>query len=384
MEKTISQQIQDLFLLHSLDLELLGVDRLLDLRSRFNDLRKQLVELTIAADVMGGTRSSVNMRLDRLSSTAGKVIKEFFDKLSSESQGFITELAQAESIFSSAGFNTMLGTDYFEPSDNAKELAENLVVMGYVLPDLFDSQAESLVKKYQQSIVNSARRGFTNDQLVSRIRGTNSVRNMRVTNEVSDEAGRVQGFTFASPITQRSQADVSTIMITAMAAIVADSSSSFVMNHPEVFQGIQHKSVLDLVTSKICRGYANKCWDLKLRPILGNQMPYPGHPPLHFRCRSHHVPLMLPFRDLPEDLRNSMSQEAQQAYVADTAPAESGSFNSWFKSVDPSVRIATIGRTLNTGFEQGLLTGSDILNRRSGVSINIKEYKQRVEKGFKR
>ena len=385
MDRTIGQQIEDLFLLHALDLELLEVDRVIDLRERFDDLRKGLVELTIAADLAGGSTSSMQSKLGRLSNEANSLIKDFFATLITDSQDFISELAQIEASFGSSGFNIMLGTDYFEPLDNASEIANDLIVMGAALPDLFESQAEALTRKFSQTVTNAARRNFTNDQIVARVRGTQSARNMRISEGVADDVGSVPNLTFSSPITARAQADASTAMVTAMAAVAADSAWNFVSGNPEVFQGIQHKSVLDLVTSQICRTYADLCWDLQFRPILGNKLPYPGRPPLHFRCRSQHVPIMLPLQDWPEALRNSMSPEARQALSQPGGlVSESGSFNSWFNSVDRSVRISTVGRTFNSGFEAGLVSGGDWLNRSAGVAINIKDYKQRVEKGFKR
>lgn len=385
MDKTINQQIEDLFLLHALDLEMLEVDQVISLRERFDDLRKRLVDLTVSADLMSGLPSSLDRRIGRVAKQAGEVIADFFEELTSESQSFMSDLAQAEASFGSTGFNTMLGTEYFGPTNNAENLAENLVVMGASIPDLFAAQSDALTRKYQQTITNAAKREFSNEQLISRIRGTASAKNMRITEEEIEDSGRVPGLTFASPITQRAQADASTVIITAMAALISDSSSTFISEHPEVFRGIQHKSILDLATSQICRTYADKCWDLQLRPILGNQLPYPGRPPLHFRCRSRHIPIIVPIQELPEALQNSMSLEARQELArSGNAIAESGSFNSWFKSIDPSVRVATIGRTLNAGFEKGLLTGSDLSNRKAGISINLKEYKQRVEKGFKK
>lgn len=385
MDKTIGQQIEDLFLLHALDLELLEVDRVIDLRGRFDELRKGLVDLTIAADLAGNSSSALQRKLSNLSGKAKDLIEAFFADLTTDSQDFIGELAQIESSFGPVGFNTMLGTDYFEPLDNSGEIIDNLIIMGASLPDLFTSQAEALSRKFTQTVANAARRDFTNDQIVARVQGTQSARNMRVNESVVDEAGRVPNLTFSSPITLRAQADASTAIVTAMAAVAADSAMSFIAGNPEVFQGIQHKSILDLVTSRICRTYADLCWDLQFRPILGNKLPYPGLPPLHFRCRSKHIPIMLPFKDLPEDLRNSVSPGAQQALSQPGGlVSESGSFNSWFNAVDRSVRISTVGKTFNSGFESGGVSGGDWLNRSSGVSINIQEYKQRVEKGFKR
>lgn len=385
MEKTIGQQIEDLFLLHALDLALLEVDRIVDLREKFDELRKELVELTIAADLAGGASGFLQGKLGRLSSEASELIKDFFATLTADSQDFISELAQIETSFGPSGFNTMLGTDYFEPLDNAEEVVGDLTVMGAALPDLFDAQAEALARKFAQTVTNAARRGFTNDQIVSRVRGTQSARNMRLTENAADEAGAIPNLTFSSPITNRAQADTSTATLTAMAAVAADSAWNFIADNPEVFQGIQHKSVLDLATSQICRTYADLCWDLQLQPILGNKLPYPGRPPLHYRCRSRHIPIMLPFKELPEALRSSMSPEAQQA-LSQTGGlvSKSNSFNSWFNSVDRSVRISTVGRTFNSGFETGLVSGGDWLNRSAGVAINIKEYKQRVEQGFKK
>ena len=190
MDKTINQQIEDLFLLHALDLEMLEVDQVISLRERFDDLRKRLVDLTVSADLMSGLPSSLDRRIGRVAKQAGEVIADFFEELTSESQSFMSDLAQAEASFGSTGFNTMLGTEYFGPTNNAENLAENLVVMGASIPDLFAAQSDALTRKYQQTITNAAKRGFSNEQLIARIRGTASAKNMRITEEEIEDSGR--------------------------------------------------------------------------------------------------------------------------------------------------------------------------------------------------
>jgi hypothetical protein len=383
MSKTIGQQIEDFFLLHALDLELLKIDRAIDYRQRFDDLKKELTNLVVVADLASSTPGRLSSRLNSLSSEARELIIEFYEDLTRESNSFLSELSAIESEVPARRFNELLDTDYFENATEPKDADKfvgSLIVMGAALPDWFEAQSEALVNKFDRTVANAARRGFTNDQIVARVKGTQSAKQMRIIPEIADASGAIPGFTYSPPVTGRAQADATSVMTSGMHALVAGVYFDFFEANSDVFQGIQHKSILDLLTSKICRSYANMAWDLKHRPIFGNVLPYPGRPPLHFRCRSQHVPILLPLKDLPAALIDSLSPETRQLFSSEqNLIANSESFNSWFSGIDPAQRAATVGRTFNLAWEKKELSAGDFLNRSGGVSIDIERYKQRAK-----
>lgn len=383
MAKTIGQQIEDLFLLHALDLELLKIDRAIDYRERFDDLKKELTKIVVAADLASSTAGSLPARLNNLSSEARELIVTFYEELTQESNEFLSELSAIESEVPARKFNALLDTDYFknstDPAD-ADKFVGGLIIMGAALPDWFGAQSEDLVNRFDRTVTNAARRGFSNDQIAARVGGTQSASRMRITPEVADASGEVPNFTYSYPVTGRSQADATTVMTTAMQAVVADVYFDFFQANDNVFQGLQHKSVLDLLTSRMCRAYANQSWDLKGRPILGNILPYPGRPPLHFRCRSQHLPILFPLKDLPAELANSFSNETRQMLSLDRGlVSDSKSFNQWFSGIDPAKRIATVGRTFNSAWEKKELTADDLFNRSGGISVDIKRFSDRAK-----
>jgi hypothetical protein len=77
--------------------------------------------------------------------------------------------------------------------------------------------------------------------------------------------------------------------------------------HPEFFRAIMHLSVLDQRTTVLCRSRANRLFALDGTPI-GHTLPF-RVPPLHWRCRSHLVPVMHPYADLPARIQRRVREE---------------------------------------------------------------------------
>lgn len=89
---------------------------------------------------------------------------------------------------------------------------------------------------------------------------------------------------------------IESLIVSAHHAVANSVRYETIVRHPELFRAIQHLSVLDSKVTDICRSRANLLFHLdgtgighRLRLIV---------PPIHYRCRSHIVPVMHPYDDL--------------------------------------------------------------------------------------
>jgi hypothetical protein len=79
------------------------------------------------------------------------------------------------------------------------------------------------------------------------------------------------------------------------------------IRHPELFSGWVHLSIIDSKTTNLCRSRSNRRWYLDGTPV-GHSLQF-RRPPLHWRCRSHVVPVMLHYNDLPDRIKRRVREE---------------------------------------------------------------------------
>ncbi|GEM_PF-6799877 len=77
--------------------------------------------------------------------------------------------------------------------------------------------------------------------------------------------------------------------------------------HPELFRAYMHLSIIDSRTTVVCRKRSNRLWSLEGMPI-GHTLPF-ARPPLHWLCRSHIVPVMHAFDDMPPSLKRRLAKD---------------------------------------------------------------------------
>jgi hypothetical protein len=80
-----------------------------------------------------------------------------------------------------------------------------------------------------------------------------------------------------------------------------------ILRHPELFRAFQHISVLDGVTTKVCRARSGLLWTLEGAPI-GHTLPF-ARPALHWNCRSHLIAVMHAFDNMPPRMQRRIRKE---------------------------------------------------------------------------
>lgn len=80
-----------------------------------------------------------------------------------------------------------------------------------------------------------------------------------------------------------------------------------ILRHPELFRAFQHVSILDGVTTKVCRTRANRLWTLDGSPI-GHTLPF-FLCPIHWNCRSHVIAVMHAYGNMPARIQRRIRKE---------------------------------------------------------------------------
>ena len=97
------------------------------------------------------------------------------------------------------------------------------------------------------------------------------------------------------------------LIISAHHAVANSVRFETIIRHPELFRALQHLSILDSRTTDICESRANRLWTLDGVGI-GHRMVF-MRPPIHYRCRSHIVPVMHRYADLSPRIQRRVRRE---------------------------------------------------------------------------
>ena len=97
------------------------------------------------------------------------------------------------------------------------------------------------------------------------------------------------------------------LIFTATHAVASAVRLETAIRHPEFFKYIRHLSIIDQKTSDLCRIRNNRLWDLGGNPV-GHGLPF-RRPPLHFRCRSHLVPVLHSYADLSPRIQRRVREQ---------------------------------------------------------------------------
>jgi hypothetical protein len=113
----------------------------------------------------------------------------------------------------------------------------------------------------------------------------------------SDEPG-----TLFAPLLRNAES----VIFSAVHAVATMVRMETAKRHPEFFAALQHISVLDHKTSEVCLSRSGRVWSLDGTPI-GHRLPF-RQTPLHFRCRSHIVPVLHPYSALPARIQRRVKE----------------------------------------------------------------------------
>lgn len=139
--------------------------------------------------------------------------------------------------------------------------------------------------------------------------------------------------------------------------------------NPSVVKGLQALAVFDTRTSALCRSRSGMSWTLEGEPLDAN-IPFPGHPPWHWNCRTTLVPILKSFEELgiktkgevPPRMRASMNGQV----------AEDMTYDEFFQTLTPEEQEEILGPAKLRLYKKGKLSMRDMVDQ-SGRPLTIDE-----------
>jgi len=304
---TVNEELQDLYIGHSVNIE--------RLKNHYSRETLLVLNKTIIPDIEAKIESRL-MKINQRGSDLGKTttkrmeviargIKADADRMAAtlvtSTRMEFKPIAKAEMEFNTKAVSKAVGVqvEFVLPAAaTVATAAAGIPFNGLTLEQWYGTLSRSTQKALTQAVQQGVIEGETTEQIMRRIRGTKS-------NNFND--GVMQ--------TTRRQAEA--ITRTSVQHITNQARTELFRANDDILKGLQYTATLDSRTSPICRAL-----DGKVFPLDSG-----ARPPQHINCRSAMVPVLKTGRgsgikNLPESTRSSM----------DGAVPASTTYGKWLKS----------------------------------------------------
>lgn len=294
-------------------------------------------------------------RLEKKLISIKSMIKTNYQNIYKSQQILFKELVEYEWKFAQSSiYNTIgISVNATVPSiELLKSLAKDTLIMGSLAKDKWAIQANSLYTKVSDQIRMGLLLGEAPAQLSRRI---------------------------APGVTGAARRNATALARTSFHGVVQRARFESYQELEDVIKGYQWLSTLDGRTSLICISLSNNTWNLAYKPIMGTSKPFPGHPPLHWNCRSTLLPLIRSFKELalsPEiggkikELPKS-TQSSLDGYVASDM-----TYLDWLKNQSYVMQKKVLGSNRRRLWVDGKLEAKDLIDQ-SYRPLTLKELKNR-------
>jgi hypothetical protein len=287
------EKLVDEAIMLALVLERLARSAADDIAGMLSDLRQEILQLVVRHDPTA-LRYEANRRsrLQLLVEEAQSVVSAAYVAIANRSDQHLQEVADLTQDSSNAILALLLVIKGLSRRLNAEELraARNrTLIEGATVRDWWARQSGDMKFRIQRSLegamlVESLDQQVTLQDLVEVVR--------------SDEPGSL-----FSPVLRNAVG----LIYSAVHAVASTVRLETARRHPEFFAAVQHLSVIDQRTTTICLSRSNRRWALD-GTAIGHSLPF-RVPPLHFRCRSHLVPVLHPYADMPQRVQRRLRPE---------------------------------------------------------------------------
>lgn len=261
-----------------------------DIARMLSDLRQQILQLLVRYDPTA-LRYEANRRsrLQLLVDEAQSVVSSAYVAIANRSDQHLQEVAELTQDSSNAILAVLLlikGLSRRLSADELRSARNRTLIEGATVRDWWARQSGDMRFRVQRSLegamlVDSLDQKATLQDLVEAVR--------------SDEPGSL-----FSPVLRNAVG----LIYSAVHAVASTVRLETAKRHPEFFSAVQHISVLDSRTTPICISRSNRKWALD-GTAIGHSLPFQV-PPLHFRCRSHIVPVLHLYADMPQRVQRRL------------------------------------------------------------------------------
>ncbi len=391
MPDKIANQLRDVFLAHSFDLEKVKNTSAKQISKMLDELILEINRELEFVDPTAVKRTVYQQeRLNKLFNMADKTIKGQYGKLEQATKSQLRSLAEIQGLFVPKAINAVMQVnmvDYAVSPEVLNRLVDNTLVEGRAIKDWWAGQSRDLQVDFQRAMRIGISRGETLDQLSARVRGTQSPARMGVRGNVPGVTQEQLRSVFGQPgLAKKAKRNAEALVRSSFSNVANDARNDVYKANSDVIAGEEFLATLDNRTTIECAAYDGGVWDLDGNPIQGTTLPY-QRPALHFNCRSIMIPAMKTLEEIlgipgipepPESTRSAFSRTGMSGQISDKT-----NFNSWLKGVGEADQDKILGPKRADLWRRGLVTTKDLVSTKNGQVLTLKElYAKVVEDRF--
>jgi hypothetical protein len=258
---------------------------------RLTELRGEISRLVVELDFTDSeTPAAAAYQRDRVIEQASALIFSAYQDMMRQIQESLTETAQIvdESLGNKLGVLLGIGVAAMALGRIADIVAATRI-QGPTVTEWWGKQSGDLRFRFAATIHDAYGRGLGLQDVLRAVRGTSAAK-------------------YRDGILGPSQRHAEGLVTSAYHAVVSAVRLAVMERHPEYIKSIMHLSIIDSKTTEICFIRNQRLWRLSDKKPIGHSLPF-REIPLHWACRSHLVPVLHAWRDMPDDVKQRMDKD---------------------------------------------------------------------------
>lgn len=258
--------------------------------ARIATLRGELARLLVENDFSDSASAAESQyRLDRILAQANPIIFAAYRDMMLEHTERLDETAQLVEDNLIKTMSVILGVTVAKlAASRMREIVTDSRVEGATVTEWWGKQSGDLRFRFTASVQDAFTRRLSLQEALKTIRGTAAAK-------------------YSDGLLGPSKRHAEGLVASTVHAVGGAVRFAVMEAHPEYFRALAHISVMDNKTTRICRSRDQKLFALPSLKPIGHSLPF-RKPPLHWACRSHLAPVLHPWRDMPEDVKQRVDK----------------------------------------------------------------------------
>lgn len=286
-----SESLLDEAILVALIIDRLAAAAQRKVASRLTELRGEISRLIVELDFTDSeTPAAAAYQRDRVIDQASALIFSAYQDMMRQTQESLTETAQiaGESLENKIGILLGIGVAAMA-LERIRDIVAATRIQGPTVTEWWGKQSGDTRFRFAATIHDAYGRGLGLQDVLRAIRGTSTAK-------------------YRDGILGPSQRHAEGLVMSAYHAVVSAVRLAVMERHSEYIGFAVHLSILDSKTTILCRTRSGRVWRLSDKRPVGHSLPFQV-PPLHWSCRSHLVPVLHAWRDMPDDVKQRMDKD---------------------------------------------------------------------------
>lgn len=382
----VSDKVQDLSIVHAINLERIKADQVNGVLDILDDLGLSIQKQLEKIDPTGVGPTYRARRLARLLEGVKATTKQHFGKAQGANSKGLGKVSTVSAKATQNIINGSLGVSLGATLPSAavlSSLAGRTLVEGQIVKDYWKQQSAEHTGKFMRQMRIGVAGGENLQSLIQRVRGT-------------------KANNFTDGIMNSTKRKAETLVRSSVAAVNNEALINTYQANEDLFNGYQWMATLDSRTSDICKARSGLTWDKEFKPV-GHAIGWTP-PPAHFNCRSTVIGILKPWSDLAnkplpavgaetlkEELEKSLlsrglsqaliskainkTQQSMDGYVAGNI-----NFEDWLKSKSERFQKQILGEPKWELWKNGKIGFVDLVDQKSNPR-SLAELEALVDQG---